>query len=311
LILCFTYCFADYHAELAAFSSNCRFIFLFADNLRVKQLRKLEIENSTVTGVTQLLDRMYVVCRKSNRVLVYDSATFARLEDIVVEPKYGQTLWPRDMAACSVNNCLYITDINNYAIWRVKENKEEEHLVWLMLHANIYLLHLSVTSQGHVLLLGTNPPTLYAHYCDGSVERTLELPSDMREPHHALENATGNYIISHGDQASDLHWICEVTKNGHVIRSFGGQCGGGQGQVNCPVHIALDELGRVYVADYNNDRVVVLDPSLNLSKVVLSRGDTDVDDARHPHRLFYAQDTQRLIVGRSGCVDILQLCPYT
>jgi len=156
-----------------------------------------------------------------------------------------------------------------------------------------------VTSDAHVLLLSETPPTLEIYKQDATLERIVKLPLDMKELKHAVESGSGTYLISHGWTDVSQHRICEVNLDGKIVRSYGGQMGGGVGQLNGPVHMAVDAEGNVYVADWDNYRVVVLDPTLTECKVIVKYGTV------RPLRLYYVPELKRLLIGLfDGHIDV-------
>ena len=64
-------------------------------------------------------------------------------------------------------------------------------------------------------------------------------------------------------------------------------------QLNC-VHLALDSVGRLLVADYNNRRVVLLDEHLELIRILF---DKERLDGARPWRLSYNKNNNKLAVG--------------
>jgi len=61
----------------------------------------------------------------SNTFLVYDSQSFARLEDVQVEVESGEEMNALDIAACSRNHCLYVSDSNNFCcVLRLRRDHE-------------------------------------------------------------------------------------------------------------------------------------------------------------------------------------------
>ena len=73
-----------------------------------------------------------------------------------------------------------------------------------------------------------------------------------------VQLTTGQYVVTFRDR------VCIVDNDGRVTRSYCGQCGSGVGQLTCvPRHLAVDEDSQfIFVADFFNDRVVVLSPTL-------------------------------------------------
>jgi hypothetical protein len=93
-----------------------------------------------------------------------------------------------------------------------------------------------------------------------------------------------------------------VNNEGVVVKSYGGSRGRELGQLNWPAHVALDSEERVFVADCDNDRVLLLEKQLNFQRVLLTwSGD-------RPCRLFCDRQTTQLMIGlKSGQVDIFSL----
>lgn len=79
--------------------------------------------------------------------------------------------------------------------------------------------------------------------------------------------------------------MVEVSAEGALLRSWGEGRGASPRQLDLPCHIALDPRGRVIVADYNNARVLFLDPSLVRGRVALSWA---ADNIKEPRRVFFA-----------------------
>ena len=76
----------------------------------------------------------------------------------------------------------------------------------------------------------------------------------------------------------------------HVVHSHGGQPGSDTGQCNWPRHLAVDDNGFVFVADRQNRRVIVLSPTLEYVRQVVSRDQLTGE----PSRLHV--DTQRRLL---------------
>ena len=97
-----------------------------------------------------------------------------------------------------------------------------------------------------------------------------------------------------------------VNVGGRVTCSYGGHSSsGGVGQLNEPCHLAVDEDSQlIFVADWFNDRVVLLSPTLELVRRIRER-------VLRPRRLYFYQTTRRLFVGHwgfgDGDVTVIQL----
>ena len=96
--------------------------------------------------------------------------------------------------------------------------------------------------------------------------------------------------------------MCVVGDDGKVTRSYGGHWGSEVGRLNLPCYLAVDKDSQfIFVADYLNDRVVLLSPTLEFVRHI-SEG------LSRPTRLYFHLSTRRLFVGQpGGGVFVIQL----
>jgi len=77
--------------------------------------------------------------------------------------------------------------------------------------------------------------------------------------------------------------VSEVNKNGDVLHTFA--------DVELPLHFSLDSEGHVMVADYYNNRILLLNSGLYLERVLV---DTNSQDKLQcPWRLHYSEITSQ------------------
>jgi len=94
-----------------------------------------------------------------------------------------------------------------------------------------------------------------------------------------------------------------VDVEGRVTYSYGSQCGSDAGQLNAPLHLAVDEDSQfTFVVDHLNHRVVMSSPTLEFVR-------QHIEGVSVPRRLYFHQTTRRLFVGwRDGSgVAVIQL----
>jgi len=83
--------------------------------------------------------------------------------------------------------------------------------------------------------------------------------------------------------------VSEVDTEGRMLSAFTG--------IGVPFHLSLDSQGRVLVADYFNDRVLLLTSQLQLQRVLI---DTNSQvKLGLPYRLYYNEHTSQLCVAHS------------
>jgi len=282
---------------------------------RVHKVTRLRVcgNETFITGVTSLGDRIYVVCERSNVIAVFTShQPFRRLEDIVV---HG-LLRPSDIAPSVNNGCLYVPDPRSRRVWRI--NVDSGAIVqWL---TGLGAVAVSVTPDDRVVLLVvvdiqddderimTWSGEVHVYSADAVMETVVKLSPDITRPLSAIMTTRKTFIVSHGVELDEMHRVCEVDMTGRVLKSFGSTPGNDFGQLSTPWHVSLDDEERVVVADYDNDRVLLLDKQLTSPRVLVTWHPQSDDDVRHPLRLHYDSHTGRLLVGLyTGHADIYKL----
>jgi hypothetical protein len=271
--------------------------------LNPPQLKKFDGQDCAVHGLTTLHNELFVVYLESHIVHVYCiQPPYTRLPDIPVTGLED----PQGIAACSISSscsCLYVLDWrfenSSHCVWEVTDGKADK---WLDDVGSIWSL--SVTPEGHIVMLIRIPdlPRKVDIYDTNKVKlSSLQLPPDIDEPHHVIQTVDKSFIVCIGDESTGLNRVCEVNSKGEIGKSCGKSRG--SGQLNKPMHIAQDREERVFIADCDNDRVLLWDKRLNILHVLLTWS-----SGKHPRRLFFDRQTTQLIVGlESGEVEIFSL----
>jgi DNA-binding beta-propeller fold protein YncE len=90
-------------------------------------------------------------------------------------------------------------------------------------------------------------------------------PFELFAPREIIVTQSGNVMIVD----TGLHRMVEYTPDGDFVREFGANgTGGGALEFNEPVGLVQNPAGDMYVVDFWNRRIVVLDPSLNLKTTI-------------------------------------------
>jgi len=135
----------------------------------------------------------------------------------------------------------------------------------------------------------------------------------MQMPLHAVETPSEHFIILHshkqdvvGETAqSRQKWketftVSKVTRDGRlVVRRFVPQ--NETQELNHPCYLALDSDDRVFVADGENERVILLNSDLNWIRSICWTKDENDAEISMPHRLCYDKVEKQLIV--AGNID--------
>jgi len=248
----------------------------------------------------------------SNVIAVFTShQPFRRLQDIVV---HG-LLYPFDIAASASTSCLYVPALSG-SVWRV--NVDSGAVVqWL---SGVPAIAVSVTSEDRIVLLVTIDSQRdddgrwtwrgEVHVCspEAVTEAIVKLSPDITLPWSVVMTTRKTFVVSHGLEEHVMHRVCEVDMTGRVLKSFGSTPGYGVGQLNAPFCVSLDDKERVIVADFGNNRVLLLNKQLTSPRVLATWRPQSDDDTRFPWRVHYDSHTGSLLVGfASGHIDIYKL----
>ena len=246
--------------------------------------------------MTSVDDELFVLLNQvDNQIAVYSINDYQLLRHLNLPG-----LTPEDMTSCVRHKCLYMSDKDNSCIDRydLASSRVNKWKVPGPPHG------LSVTASCSLLVTCRGDPNKLVELSadSGQCVREIALQSDIVNPWHGIQLTTGKLVVCHGLTNSGLQRVCLAGDDGKVTRSYGGRSGSDSGQLNSPCHLAVDKDSQfIFVADYYNDRVVLLSPTLEFVRYVS-------EELLSPHRLYIHQATRRLFVGhvRAGGVTVLQ-----
>jgi len=217
-----------------------------------------------VLGVTSVDDELFVLLdRDSGQVAVYSVNDYRLLRHLSLPGLERNS--ENDLTSCVRHRCLYASDHDNRRVHRY-DLASSATSKWPVPG---FPCGLSVTPSSNLLVACRLPHKLVELSADsGQCVREIALQSGNGWPCHAVQLTTGQYVVSQyifffRDR------VCIVDNDGRVTRSYGGQCGSGVGQLCVPRHLAVDEDSQfIFVADFFNDRVVVLSPTLEFVRYI-------------------------------------------
>ena len=256
--------------------------------------------DAVVLGVTSVDDELCVLLhRDDNQVAVYSINDYQLLRHLNV-PEF-KPAERNDMTSCVRRKCLYMSDCDNSCIHRY-ELASSVISKWSL---PVKPCGLSVTPSGNLLVTcacrGENDTLVELSVDSGECVREIALQSDIKYPEHSVQLTIGQYVVCHG-AGSGLHRVCIVGEDGKVTRSYGGRHGSKVGQMDYPSY--LDEDSQfIFVADFNNARVVLLSPTLEFVRYI--------EGLSEPRRLYFHEATRRLFVGHDRDVSVIQLLDVT
>jgi len=247
-----------------------------------------------VSGVTILHGVVYIVCRMSSTILRFNATTHQRQTDIIVRDMKS----PLDIAACEQTSQLYVPDWEG-CVWRVSAG-DADIKRWLPRSASasdtFYVRSLSVTST-RLLVTSLSTCQLTQFDAEGDELRRVQLP-DYMEPHHAVESPSGMFVVGHNNARLNKHQISEVNADGTVIRHFSGS------SLDWTEHVAVDSHGNIFVADFHNQHILLLDAQLKLRRIVVDEHQLNYEQ---PYRLCYREQSGQLLVGYDGGVAMFDV----
>jgi len=238
-----------------------------------------------VTGVTQLRDVVYVVCRLSSTITRFNATTHQPLTNINVKDLRR----PCDIVACELTSQLYVAEYEK-CVWRVStDDTDIKHWLPKSPDDTFKPWTLSVTST-RLLVTSQWTRQLRQFDADGDELRRVQLP-DHTAPWHAVESPTGTFIVSLRNTQLKQYQVVEVNTGGEVLRQFSGSRLTSLGYTE---HVAVDSHGNIFVADRDSHHILLLDDHLSLRRVIIDEHQLNY---KRPQRLCYREDKGQLLVG--------------
>ena len=235
-----------------------------------------------VTGMTICDDKIFICLGCNSEIKVYDKDKLAYQSSIPV----GGLTDPWDMVSNSDTRDLFVSEQKNKMIYRI-EMPDMSISKWAI---DSEYPGLSATKSGNLLVACHSASKLVEFTSSGEVVREIILHTDLSGPYHALLLETGEILMCH--VSSKLHRVCLLDSNGRLTKSYGTCAGSEEGYLQSPIHLAVDQFGSILVSDHQNNRVVLLTPSLEFSKEFIPN-DGGLD---HPFRLLYDEEEGKLHV---------------
>ena len=269
-------------------------------------------KNETVSGVTKLRNEIYVLCQPFPCVIrVFKDRNPIPFQEEIAIKEIGD---PKDIHSSEKDNCLYVSDQREKCVWKIRRQTYYKHKIirWLIID---YAPHtLSVSSNGHLLLVTAWSSILNIYGSDAELIRSIPLPTEIEGSIHAVETSMGNFIILHqcmeneeqetGPNGGIKEWmwtVSELTRDGQMVHRFSPS--NETEKLKNPRYLTLDSDDQVFVTDTENDRVILLDANLIWNRILCpSKEDHDENEEeekkiRRPLRSCYDERKTQLIVG--------------
>lgn len=206
--------------------------------------------------MTSVHDQLFVLRKPCKQLVqVYDTETFTLQRLILINQLYDDYKSPCRLASCAISGCLYVCHCNRNSVYRVELSPSNDVSAWKVGAGPVGL---SVTSSCNVLVTCRFADNKIQEYTPhGSLLRKICLQSN--EPLHAVQLSSGQFVVS--DVRSDRSIIL-VDSAGLIVFSSPAKL------FNHPGQLAVLKNNGILVADRDNNRIVLLNPTLNKSRVI-------------------------------------------
>jgi sugar lactone lactonase YvrE len=239
-----------------------------------------------VSGLATLKNELFTVREDCQTVFTYNLLNFVESRQIIVPDMKS----PLSLAACHHHNCLYVSDKDVECIHRA-DLSNSSMTKWSLQDISEGL---SMTRNRNLLVTLCRTAKLKEFTTHGSLVREISLDVSVDRPRCSFELDSGLFVVCH--QGNKEHRVCIVDKSGCIIKSYGGAQGSTPGFLCGPFCLAVDKRGNVFVSDYVNNKVQVLNSELlhidfiSLPKLKMCR----------PHRLHLDERSGRLYIAEGS-----------
>ena len=255
-------------------------------------------------AVAWLANRICVIRQESNIVLVFhdsESPDSSIIEHITVE----NIKHPQDMVASPLSQSIFISDSGTRCIWmiQISSGRMRQFNFTGLLHT------LSINSSDElVACLFVEVIFCLNLYRSSDMQsiKSIPLTTEIHHLNHAVQLWNGNFIISYLKRdLPDSYLIGELSSDGmNIIRSFDLTSFESEPSYECKLqYLSMDEDRYIFIADYENNRVVQLNPSLHDFRIFLNN---DQHRIEFPRRICYVREKQQLIVYQGRLRELTQ-----
>lgn len=252
-----------------------------------------------VVDVTSLDCRLFALRNPSRQQIeVYDTKTFKQQGALQVKDLSDDTP-SSGLTSCVTNNCVYVSDFYKHTVYKVELSGSNKVHSW---RVDSYPNGLSINRACNLLVACYLAYKIQEYTANGSLVREICILSNNVEfrPYHAIQLTSEQLVISGVNVTNGEEDVVEVDTMGRVVVTYTNQLKSTtQNKFSCPRRLSVDGSNEcIFVTDCNNDRIVLLNRSLNCCSRELNVMSVE-GGLQVPSCLNFDSAQNRLFVGES------------
>ena len=253
-------------------------------------------------GIAIWNDKLYLLVLKSPKIHVFNVEPFAHQRTITVNGMKIPNYIVADTNALYVSERICPVHVRKYEdnkIHRIQLPEESVSNSWTVDGIDTDIEKVSIAKNGNVIVACWDPPKIFEYTPFGNLVREIavdRLGARKIGLHHAIQLNGNKFIVCQAATTRDR--VCMIDNTGRVIKSYEGNIGEGIGQLNSPNDLAIDRNGFIFVADYDNDRIVQLNSSLEYTG--------EIRRVQRPHRIHLDEEHGRLYVINNNSLTVFE-----
>jgi DNA-binding beta-propeller fold protein YncE len=251
--------------------------------------------------VTSVGSRLFVLRSPSQQqIQVYDTKKFKLQRALQVKHLSDDTS-DCGLTSCVASNCVYVSDYWKNAIYKVDLYNNIQVFSW---HVDGGPHGLSVNTECNLLVACRDAKKILEYTTNGSLVREIFLKSHGVRlcPMHAIQLTSNQFVVSCRNEINKVYDVVEVDTEGRVVVSYTNQVQSTtQKEFDFPRRLSVDKNNQcILVADRRNNRIVILNRSLNGCARELNVMSVD-GGLQRPSCLYFDTSRNRLFVGECEC----------
>ena len=252
----------------------------FLNETPVLVSKKLQVK-SKIRGIAIQSERLYIVQQTSNEIKQYDSETLKPLHSSMITNIKN----PYDILVHHGDR-ICVSELGAKLVW----SWWSETVPPINLKMECSATTLSESSLGHILVTCPESKCLLEVFVNGILLKRINLGPQNITPSHAVQLSTNEYIIA--DITKDQNRIVKLDINGNVVCQYTDKSRLKTTPLNMPVYLLRCSNDYILVADQNNGRILLLNPSLEMVRELIAPGGV----LEKPFRMCLDETNERLYV---------------